>query len=187
MKSKIRLSFKPVDHAHRSLVHEWLYLPHVAVWFYGDGLRNTLTHLDEFLQRATPFKYWIAFDKEHPFAFLITTKVEKKDAELASWRSEEGEAITLDMLIGDLNYLGKGLSTSLIHEFLKTQFPSISEVLIDPEATNLRAIHVYKKAGFIPLGEFIPAHSPNLHYMMRLNWREMMDNYRTKAAAAPRL
>lgn len=36
--SKFRFNFKHVDQVHRTLVHSWLQLPHVAKWFYGQGL-----------------------------------------------------------------------------------------------------------------------------------------------------
>ena len=157
---------------HRSLVHGWLRAPHATEWFYGQGLENTLQHLDAFLNGSAEGQYWLAYDGDRPFAFLITSKVEKPTNPLSRWCKKTGDAITLDILIGDLDYLGKGLSVPLIQEFLKSQFPNISEVLIDPEATNARAIHVYKKAGFKIVEEFIPGHSPNLHFLMRLNVRK---------------
>lgn len=42
MKDTFQLQFKPVDVAHRELVHKWLLQPHVAQWFYGQGLQNAL-------------------------------------------------------------------------------------------------------------------------------------------------
>ena len=129
--------------------------------------------MDEFLQGASQSQYWIAYDRDNPFAFFITSTVSKPDDELTCWCSEEGLAITLDMLIGDTLYLGKGLSSVVIREFLLSQFPQAVEVLIDPEATNLRAVHVYQKVGFSILDEFIPSHSPNLHYMMRLSMNKL--------------
>lgn len=161
-----RFHFKPVAPEYRSLVHSWLALPHVAQWFYGQGLENTLKHLDEFLAGSSFAQYWLAFDKDHPVAFFITSAADEK---LKRWRAEEGDAITLDMLIGDIDYLGKSLSPILIREFLLSQFPHVKEVLIDPEATNTRAVHVYQKVGFSIVGEFIPSHSPHPHYMMRLS------------------
>lgn len=172
MKKPFRFNFKHVDSTHRALVHSWLKLPHVAKWFYGQGLKNTITHLDEFLQGSSSSEYWLAYDNNHPFAFLITSFVTKTD-ELATWCTEEGQAMTLDMLIGDLDYLGKGFASILIREFLLSQFPHVAEVLIDPEATNTCAIHVYQKAGFTLLGEFIPSHSPHPHYMMRLSMKQL--------------
>ena len=169
-----RFDFKPADKAYRSLIHTWLAQPHVTKWFYGEGLQNTLNHLDEFLERASSTQYWLAYDEGHPFAFLITSSVCKPDDALTKWCTEEGAAITLDLLIGDTMYLGKGLSPILIQEFLVSQFPQVTEVLIDPEATNAHAIHIYKKVGFTVLGEFIPSHSPHPHYMMRLDMKKLM-------------
>ena len=167
--SKFRFAFKPVEVKDRSLVHAWLVQPHVAKWFYGQGLQNTFTDLDAFFQGESQWHYWLAYDKECPFAFFITSKVCKPHDMLTHWCVMDGNTITLDILIGDPNYLGKGLSHLLIQAFLSSQFPDVSEVLIDPEATNSHAIHIYQKAGFKILGEFIPSHSPNPHYMMRLN------------------
>ena len=168
-----KFHFKLVEAKHRSLVHNWLKEPHVASWFYGQGLENTFRHLDEFIQGLSLSQYWIAYESTLPFAFFITSSISESDNLLRQW-SIKGGAITLDMLIGDTNYLGKGLSSPLIKQFLLSQFSQVTNVLIDPEATNLRAIHVYKKVGFTILGEFIPSHSPNPHYMMHLNMKELL-------------
>lgn len=173
LKNDLIFHFKHVTPTERSLVHSWLVQPYVSEWFYGQGLENTFKHLDEFLAGSSFAQYWLAFDKDYPFAFLITSYVDKPHDELTKWCSSDGQAITLDMLIGDPNYLGKGYAVQVIHQFLFSQFPSVSEVLIDPEATNIKAIHVYQKAGFKILGEFIPSHSPHPHYMMRLNLQEL--------------
>ncbi|NGX40181.1 MAG: Aminoglycoside N(6')-acetyltransferase type 1 [Chlamydiae bacterium] len=178
MSSKFNFNFRHVTTANRQLVHSWLKQVHVSKWFYGQGLKNTLEDLDEFLQGSSLSQYWLGYDKDHPIAFFITSFIRKPDDDLTRWCIEEDDAITLDMLIGDTDYLGKGLSHILIQEFLASQFPLVAEVLIDPEATNSVAIHVYQKVGFTILGELIPSHSPNPHYMMRLNMRELMASLR---------
>ena len=114
MKTKFKFTFKPVESKDRALVHTWLVQPHVAEWFYGQGLQNTFDHLDEFLQGSCQSHYWLGYDKQHPLAFFITSSVKKPKDELSHWCIEKGDAITLDMLIGDTAYLGKGLSHLLI-------------------------------------------------------------------------
>lgn len=173
MKNKLEGSFRPVNESDRTLVHSWLIKPHVAKWFYGDGFANTLKGIDDFIKGMTDTKYWLACDKDKPFAFLITSLVKKPEDELSKWCVAEGTTITLDMLIGEEEYLGKKLSDIIIKEFLSSQFPEVEEVLIDPEASNSRAVHVYEKVGFQILGEFIPSHSPHPHYMMRLNMNRL--------------
>src|SRR5262249_28345069 len=146
--SKPSFHFRHVEAAERLLVHSWLLQPHVAKWFYGQGLQNTFKHLDDFLAGSSSALYWLAFDNDYPFAFLITSYVNKPHDQLTKWCSSDGQTITLDMLIGDPSYLGKGYAVQVIQQFLLSQFPIADEVLIDPEATNTKAVHVYQKAGF---------------------------------------
>ena len=166
--------FTLVDVKYQNLICSWLQQTHVAEWFCGQGLENTIKELDEFIHGSSIFSYWLALDQNHPFALLITSSIDKPSDELTRWCSESGDAITLDILIGDPNYLGKGLAHRLIQDFLVSQFAHVKEVLIDPDMANLRAIHVYKKAGFTIVGEFVPSHSAQLHYMMRLTMSELL-------------
>ncbi|MEM1282442.1 MAG: bifunctional GNAT family N-acetyltransferase/class I SAM-dependent methyltransferase [Chlamydiota bacterium] len=173
MNKSFQFSFREIKDTDRNLVHNWLTKAYVAKWFYGEGLANTLRGIDDFIKGMTDTKYWLACDRDKPFAFLITSLVKKPEDELSKWSVAEGTTITLDMLIGEEEYLGKKLSDNLIKEFLSSQFPEVEEVLIDPEASNSRAVHVYEKVGFQILGEFIPSHSPHPHYMMRLNMNRL--------------
>ena len=55
------------------------------------------------------------------------------------WFKEGKKTITLDRLIGEESFLGKGLSSQMIQEFLHDKFSHVSTVLIDPESTNFKA------------------------------------------------
>lgn len=162
MSSKLRFTFKPVEVKDRHLVHEWLVQPHIAEWIHGIGLQNTLNGLEKFFRRECSTTYWIAYDKNIPFAFLLTSP-------------EGNDATTLDLFICDLNYLGKGIAVPMIQEFLITQFSNMKRVLIDPEATNKRAIHVYQKVGFEITGEFIASWHPVPHYQMELYMKDLLE------------
>lgn len=142
MSPKFRFIFKSVEVKDRSLIHEWLLQPHIAEWIHGVGLQNTLNGLEKFFQGESDTTYWIGYDKDIPFAFLITSP-------------EGNDATTLDLFICDLNYLGKGIAVPMVQEFLISQFSNVKRVLIDPEGANRRAIHVYQKVGFKIIGEFI--------------------------------
>ncbi len=161
MKNEFRFMFKLVERSQRSLIHNWLAQNHIKEWLHGAGLRNTLEDLEKSFEGSSWGQHWIAYDNATPFAYLLTS-------------DEGGNAITLDLFICDLNYLGKGLSVQMIQEFLISQFPNKKEVLIDPEATNARAIHVYEKVGFQTIGEFIAPWHPVPHYKMRLDMRDLL-------------
>ncbi len=154
-------AFKFAEESNRKLIHDWLQQEHIQQWLHGIGLNNTLTGLEKFFQGCTDITYWIGYSKDIPFAFLITSP-------------EEADAITLDLFICDLNYLGKGLSVPMIQQFLVSQFPHVKKVLIDPEATNARAIHVYKKVGFKIIREFIASWHPVPHHQMELDMKNFL-------------
>lgn len=154
--------FKPAQSSQRTLIHQWLEQKHIKEWIHGVGLQNTLNGIEKFFQGASSTTYWIGYDKDTPFAFLITSP-------------EGSDAITLDVFICDINYLGKGLSVSMIQEFLTSHFSNIKKILIDPEATNTKAIHVYQKVGFKIVGEFIASWHPVPHYQMELHMKELLN------------
>lgn len=158
--SSVQFHFAPAKPAQRALLHQWFEQKHIKEWMHGIGLQNTLDGLEKFFKKESTTTYWIGYYKDIPFAFLIT--------------SPEGEnATTLDVFICDMNYLGKGLAVPMIKEFLRSQFSHMKRVLIDPEATNTKAIHVYEKVGFKIVGEFIASWHPVPHYQMELDMEKL--------------
>lgn len=80
----------------------------IKEWLHGNGLRNTIEDLGEFFKGTSWEGHWIAYDHDIPFAHLLT--------------SQDGEdAITLDLFICDLNYLGKG-NQGLLNFYSSTFF-----------------------------------------------------------------
>ena len=155
-----RFHFQHAKSSQKNLLEQWFQQPHIHEWMHGVGLQNTLNGLTKFFEGKTTTTYWIGYDHDTPFAFLIT--------------SPAGEdATTLDVFICDVNYLGKGLAVPMIRQFLTDHFSHMKKVLIDPEAANTRAIHVYKKVGFQIIGEFIASWHPVPHYQMELNMSQL--------------
>ena len=161
--------FAPAESSQRDLLHRWFEQKHIKEWMHGVGLQNTLKGLEKFFLGESTTTYWIGYDKDTPFAFLIT--------------SPEGRNMTtLDLFICDLNYLGKGVAVPMIKEFLRNHFAHVKRVLIDPEATNTRAIHVYQKVGFKIVGEFIASWHPVPHYQMELLMKDLLPSIGTSNA-----
>jgi len=131
------------------------------------------------LERDTDItQHWVGYDGEHPFVYLLTSNViknEDDDDDYAQYCDPEGLAITLDMFIVDPNYVGQGFGAQIIREFLTQHFSDVSEVLIDPEQRNTRAVHVYQKAGFKIIGEFIAPWHPVPHYIMKLKMNDLIN------------
>jgi RimJ/RimL family protein N-acetyltransferase len=173
----MQFSFNPANETDRALIHAWVQQPHIQEWMHGVGLKNTLEGLEKFLKGDVHAQHWIAYDKQRPFGYLLTSEVMKtspdEDPEIVKWCQKEGTAITLDLFICDTAYLGKGFAVPMIHEFLMSCFPHVSEVFIDPEIANARAVHVYQKAGFQILDTFIAKWHPVPHYRMLLRMSDL--------------
>ncbi|PCI93975.1 GNAT family N-acetyltransferase [Candidatus Aerophobetes bacterium] len=172
--SKENLTFTEANKSHEALIHTWLAKDHIKPYFYGDGLKNTLKNLELFVNGIDrnddySFKHFVAFCDGKPFGFIMTSPIDgphSPDDPYDKWFIEGKKTMTLDLLIGEENLLGKGLGTQMIKEFIQSR--DVDFVLIDPAVSNKRAIHVYEKAGFSQKEEFIPSFNPTPHVMMRL-------------------
>ncbi len=140
----------------------WLTQDYVAKYWHGVGLQNTFRSIQCFLNHEkTPFTLWIAYDGDTPFAYLMTSSIDlEKEPLFVKYCASDAKAMSLDLLIGNRAYLGKGLSARLIQEFLLQKCSSATDLFIDPGINNPKAIHVYEKAGFQKCEEFIPSWDP---------------------------
>lgn len=169
-----QLHFEKVIKAHQPLIHSWLQKPHVLPYFYGQGLENTHRDLEHFIKNEpSVHKHWVAYYENIPFAYLMNSEITSEDEPYGKWVQEE-RGMTLDLLIGDTDFLGKGLAPYLIQKFLKEKARDYKDIFIDPSATNLKAIHVYEKAGFEKIETFIASWDPTLHVLLKLNWSKVV-------------
>ena len=107
--------------------------------------------------RKTSFEIWIAYEQDTPFGYLMVAEIHaKKDCLFAKYLSPESKAISLDLLIGNPLYLGKGLGHQMIRELLLQKYYDKTDVFIDPAENNFKAIHVYAKVGFRKLKSLSP-------------------------------
>ncbi len=169
------MHFKHVTTEDVPLLKKWFKQGYIAEYWYGKGLQNTYDSIDKFTNgEACIFTLWIAYDETTPFGFLMTSYATKEDAFYVKHLPEGTKAITLDLLIGNTDYLGKGLSHVMIQQLLLQKYSDIDFVFIDPGITNEKAIHVYKKAGFTPIDEFDPPWNPGCNcLLMRLSMNEL--------------
>lgn len=179
-----RFTFKPAHESQTDMIHAWLKQDYIAKWIHGAGLQSTLTGLEKFIQYLAEGKsldrhmeitqHWVGYDGDKTIVYLLTSNVFKNEDSVYAEHSEtDGPIITLDIFIVDPEYVGKGLATRMIKAFLMSQCSDVTEVFIDPEQSNKRAIHVYEKVGFINVGEFIASWHPVPHDVMKLKMENL--------------
>ena len=153
-------TFRRADLNDVGLISRWFHSSHVSE-FWGEASTNIRDFRDAMTGVCGLFNYWIGQDDTMPFCLLITTDATRDTPEhLKPLLPETGEAWTLDVLIGPPEYVGRGIATNMLESFLshlQHQNCTLRTVLIDPEANNSRAIHVYEKVGFQLVSEFVPS------------------------------
>lgn len=162
------IKFEKANLTHKEIIFSWLAKPHVQEFW-----DNSQAHREDiliFLQGRKElstyfngiFSYWIALINNEPFALIMTSEI-KDEANLNTlWKkhlSTTGKNYSLDYCIGNETYLGKGLAAITLEnftEFFQHNIDSKADTFfIDPAIDNPKALHVYEKAGFKLIGDFI--------------------------------
>jgi len=96
-----------------------------------------------------------------PYAFILSDILEEDEVDLSDIHRENmsktGHTIILDFGIGNKKYLGCGLGSATLSEFITFYRNKIDNqadtFFIDPDENNTKAIWVYNKAGFAKIGQ----------------------------------
>lgn len=164
----MKIKFEKVTGAHLDTIFNWLTEPHIMEFW-----DNTQAHKDDIVNfadgRKTPssyangqYVYWIASLEDEAFAMLMTIQETHKEdigEEKLKRLSKAGHTYGLDYMIGNSKFFGKGYGSQTLSDFIdffrESIDPKADTFLIDPDSANLRAKHVYMKAGFKPVCDFM--------------------------------
>ncbi|MEL6683550.1 MAG: GNAT family N-acetyltransferase [Pseudomonadota bacterium] len=137
--------FRRVGWADLSQLQSWEQQPHVQEWWDSDDPIDAQDLADP---RCA---LWIVSYKGRPFAFL-------QDYTVHGWPNHPFADLPkgtrgIDQYIGEPDMLGKGHGTGLIQQRMDVLFHEGAPMIaIDPHPDNARAIAVYRKLGFAPMG-----------------------------------
>jgi RimJ/RimL family protein N-acetyltransferase len=164
----MNISFKKANLSHIDIIFKWLNEPHIMEFW-----DNSQEHKDDILNFiqgrkqtyfAGTFQYWIGSVNSEPYSLILTDLIEVSECleePFKSNMSKTGHTIGLDFGIGNTKYLGQGLATPTLEAFVefynKKIDPLADTFFIDPDDNNPKAAHVYSKAGFQLVGNFIPS------------------------------
>jgi len=161
------ISFEKADIKHQVDIFKWLEEEHVKEFW-----DNSQEHKDDILiflngrkedssYLEGRYSYWIALIDNVPFSLIMTVK-ETIDMEREPIKntalSKTGRTYSIDYMIGNIDYVGKGLAAETLSgfiEYFRNRIDSHADVFfIDPDANNPKDLHVYKKSGFEHIGSF---------------------------------
>jgi predicted acetyltransferase/RimJ/RimL family protein N-acetyltransferase len=163
-----KIHFEKVTGDHLNTIFNWLAEPHIIEFW-----DNTQAHKDDIINftqgRTTPstyvggkYVYWIAFLEHEPFAMVMTIQETRKEdigKEKLKRLSKTGHTYGLDYMIGNPKFFGKGYGSQTLSDFIDYFRQSVDSkadtFLIDPDSSNSKAKHVYMKAGFKHVCDFM--------------------------------
>jgi RimJ/RimL family protein N-acetyltransferase len=159
-----------IDH---DLIKTWWTKPHVMEFW--DNSKSMWENVENYLRgKKDLFDYWIGYLDGKPFSLLMTSEFEKNqpiDNPYVKWIDPNGLTMSIDFMIGDEQFLGKGLGSNTLIQFSDLLHQKgVTALLIDPAENNPRAIHVYQKSGFEIVETFERSNgyfSGIKHYLMK--------------------
>lgn len=165
------ITFRLATNTDKALIHTWWNKPHVREFWDNSASmwQNAENYLDNGVKDI--FDYWIGFYDDVPFALVMSSVMDKDAPAIYQPHcAENGITRSIDFMIGDEAYIGKGLAHLTLRAFMASCPPAVTHFLIDPASSNPRAVHVYAKAGFVEVGRFTPeggSFAGKEHIMMR--------------------
>ena len=148
------LSFRALERSDFPLLKRWLSEPHVDAWWhepldlagleqkYGPRIDGVVaTHVFIIQHEGQPIG-WIQWYRWSDYP--------KHAAQLDA----EPNAAGIDLSIGEVSLVGKGIGSIAIRQFILNVVsaePGITAIVTDPEERNGRSCRAFEKAGFLAL------------------------------------
>ncbi len=145
------LTFRPLEASDYPLFARWLGRPHVAKWWHEPA---TVEHVAE--------KYSAA-DRKTPVFVVEVAGKPVGVIQMYKWADYPDDAfepsmIGIDYLIGEEGYVGRGVGSAMIRQFVeqvvRPRYPDATGVATSAEVANGASVGALRKAGFEP-GEII--------------------------------
>ncbi|MBI2791842.1 MAG: GNAT family N-acetyltransferase [Gammaproteobacteria bacterium] len=153
------LSFKPLLPEYYHLMQKWINTPHVATW-WGEGKTWSFEDIEskydsyvhgfkEINGKKRPIKGYVIFCDNIPIGYIQYYDAYHFPRDGYQLLNLPPSLASIDLFIGEPEYLGKGLGVALLKQFI-TQFvwQHFDNCFVDADANNAQAIHTYIKAGF---------------------------------------
>lgn len=150
-----KIIFRRIKESDLPLLHKWFNTPHVSKWWEIDG--NHHPSLNEVKKHYSPrvtgderVDVYLIIHDGTPIGMVQSYNLDDEPAEKANFGLDRSCA-GIDMLIGEPDYVHRGLGSGIIREFLKEIIFKEYDVdccIVDPYVKNEIAIKAYKKAGF---------------------------------------
>lgn len=143
-----RVFLRKLEDSDISIFKKWLYCEHVAKWY-----TEPMDWLDEILNRNTKYqwiKHFIVETEGLPIGFCQYYDYALSEE---TWHGnmDVKDTYSIDYLIGETNYLGRGLGKSIVSNLInKIQNETAAKkIIVQPEVENKASRNTLLSAGFL--------------------------------------
>jgi RimJ/RimL family protein N-acetyltransferase len=172
------LAFRPLEKADLGRLASWFNAPHARRWFgHGRSLGSVVEEYAPYIEGTTPIHPFLVSYEARPIGMIAWERFGDSPDFMRTYGVEDPDAVNCDVIIGEVDFAGRGLGAPLLRRFLSeiVFFDSRhSKCIIDPEVENLAAIRAYEKAGFCYLRTLLDDGEGNAIHLMELRREELM-------------
>ncbi len=164
------IEFQPVSDAHLPKLLDWLKEPHVRRW-WGEPEREI--ELIRTGRSSGEAEGYMVHVEGEPVGYVQAWSPGNFDEE--DWQKKQpAGTLGVDVFVGDPATTGRGLGPAIVRAFcIKLLGEGAERIVIDPDVANVRAVRAYRKAGFLPVGEYRSSDGATL--LMRFDETESGD------------
>jgi RimJ/RimL family protein N-acetyltransferase len=148
------IGFRRLTENDLPLMHRWLHAPHVHEW-WSEGkpppaYADVVAKYSPPLHGEEPTDLYVMCMHGQPIGFIQTYMI-ADHPEYAAQVAVDTDAAGVDLFIGEVAYLHRGLGSHILRAFLREiVFGAMGagSCIIGPDERNAIAIRAYEKAGF---------------------------------------
>jgi len=158
-RSQVTLHFQQMKEEDLPRIYSWLEEPHVREFYHRKTLPSWEEMNEKYRQRLDPAWPTRCFLSclDHPIGYIQVYRIADYPEYAAMIGETEG--ISIDLFIGELEYVGRGWGRRILMQFLDEVaphlFPNENICWIHHEPANQRAVHASKAAGFQYVRNFL--------------------------------
>jgi aminoglycoside 6'-N-acetyltransferase len=162
----MNITFKILDNIDLKILHQWLQHLHVRQ-FWDDGDRTIAQVANHYCKTGQVQRFIFFFDQQA--AGYIQFYPIDQQHEYKKFSEAEQDVIGIDFFIGEPQFLNKNLAMQVLSLFIALHGQNASRILVDPEISNHKAIHIYDKYGFKKIATLAIKHKQ--HQLMAIHIR----------------
>ena len=182
-----RIAFRPLTGDDLGLLHRWLNTDFVMEWWGKEdsSFEDVVAKYDPRIAGERPTRGFVILHGTTPIGYIQTYML-RDYPDYSVHLGVDGETAGVDLLIGEREYLHRGLGSAILRRFLaEIVFGTMGarSCIIDPEPDNKIAIRAYEKAGFRYLRTVQVPEEPHPSYLMRIERAELAGGEPNEVAA----